>query len=239
MIDDSDARLHVVLADLARSMHATTELAPDAVLAEITAAAVRLVDGAVSAGIMVTKKGAVIETFAPTDDDAREFDYLQQQCQQGPCLDAAWQHHTVRVHDLRNDERWPALTAVARQKSPIRCSVSYELFTHTEGMGALNVYANHPGAITDAGVEKGYALAAHAALVFDAARKHEQFRSALASRDLIGQAKGMIMERFGVDATRAFELLTKLSQDSNVTVAEISRRLTNGSSNGSTNKARK
>jgi hypothetical protein len=227
--DHSDTHLYVVLADLARSMHATARLGPDAVLADITESAAQLVDGAVSAGITVTtKRHTVIDTMAPTDDDARNFDMLQKQCKQGPCLDAAWKHRTIRVRDLLTDDRWPQLTDAVREHSPIRSTVSYELFTHAEGMGALNVYANHPDAITDAGVEKGYALAAHAALVFDSARKHDQFQSALSSRDIIGQAKGMIMERFTIDSTAAFNLLVKLSQDSNVSVAEISRKLAAG-----------
>ncbi|MCZ4553121.1 GAF and ANTAR domain-containing protein [Gordonia rubripertincta] len=225
MSEQGDTHVFKVLADHARSMHAKTRLGSDALLAEITGSAVQLIDGAVSAGITVTKKRKVVDTLAPTDDDAREFDLIQQQAGQGPCLDAAWQHRTVRVPNLLNDGRWPALAAEIRDRSPIRASVSYELFTHTEGMGALNVYATKAHAITDSEVEKGYALAAHAALVFDAARKYDQFQSALASRDIIGQAKGMIMERFNIGADAAFELLTKLSQDSNVTVAEISRQL--------------
>ncbi|PYE17390.1 GAF domain-containing protein [Williamsia limnetica] len=225
MSEQSDTDILKELADHARSMHAKTRLGSDAVLAEITASAVQLIDGVVSAGITVTKKRKVVETLAPTNADAREFDLLQQQVGQGPCLDAAWQHRTVRVPDLLSDGRWPELADTVREHSPIRSSVSYELFTHIEGMGALNVYATTPHAISDTEVEKGYALAAHAALVFDAARKYDQFQSALASRDIIGQAKGMIMERFNIGADAAFELLTKLSQDSNVTVAEISRQL--------------
>lgn len=217
--------MHVVLADLARSMHAKARLGSDTVLAEITASAVQLVDGAVSAGITVTRRRAVVDSVAPTDEVAREFDLLQQQCGQGPCLDAAWQHRTVRVRDLVADDRWPQLAEAVRERSPIRSSVSYELFTHMEGMGALNVYATTPDAITDTGAEKGYALAAHAAVIFDAARRHEQFESALASRDTIGQAKGIIMERFNIDATAAFNLLVKSSQDSNVSVAQIARKL--------------
>lgn len=181
MSEQGDTHVFQVLADHARSMHAKTRLGSDAVLAEITGSAVQLIDGAVSAGITVTKKRKVVDTLAPTDDDAREFDLIQQQAGQSPCLDAAWQHRTVRVPDLLNDGRWPALAAEIRDRSPIRASVSYELFTHTEGMGALNVYATKPHAITDSEVEKGYALAAHAALVFDAARKYDQFQSALAS----------------------------------------------------------
>ena len=68
-------------------------------------------------------------------------------------------------------------------------------------------------------------LATHAAIALIADDVRLQFQSALASRDTIGQAKGMIMERFNVDAVRAFELLTKLSQDSNTRVADIAQEL--------------
>ena len=59
-------------------------------------------------------------------------------------------------------------------------------------------------------------------------RRDQQFRSALASRDVIGQAKGMLMERFGVNALHAFELLKRLSQDSNVPLHDIAERLVSG-----------
>ena len=222
---DTNARLHVVLADLARKMHARSQQGPDAVLEEITARAVSVIDGVTAAGITLTKNRKVLDTLAPTDAVAEQFDQLQQRAGQGPCLDAAWQHHTVKVDDLMADNRWPRLVDAVRNQSPVRSSVSFQLFTHAEGMGALNLYAQRPHAITADAVEAGYALAAHAALVFDAARRQEQFDSALASRDIIGQAKGMIMERFGVNATQAFGLLTRLSQDSNTSVAKISREL--------------
>ena len=223
---DGNAQVHVILADLARNLHAKTRMGPEAVLADITASALEVIDGAVAAGITLTKKKRAVQTLAPTDTMAKQFDELQAQTGQGPCLDAAWQHRTVRVPDLLADDRWPGLVEAIREQSPVRSSVSYELFTHSEGMGALNVYSTEPHAITDQAVENGYALAAHAALIFDVARKEEQFQSALASRDVIGQAKGMIMERFNVDASQAFSLLTKLSQDSNVPVAQICRQLT-------------
>lgn len=68
-------------------------------------------------------------------------------------------------------------------------------------------------------------LATHAAIALRAINKDEQFKSALASRDVSGQAKGMVMERFSIDAVQAFELLRKLSQDSNTPVAQLAQRL--------------
>ena len=69
-------------------------------------------------------------------------------------------------------------------------------------------------------------FATHTALAWNMLRRDEQFRSALASRDVIGQAKGMLMERFGIDAVRAFDLLKRLSQDSNTPLHEVAERLT-------------
>ena len=62
-------------------------------------------------------------------------------------------------------------------------------------------------------------------MAWNAARRDEQFKRALASRDIIGQAKGMIMERYGVDAVQAFELLRKLSQNSNVPLIQVATDL--------------
>ena len=73
---------------------------------------------------------------------------------------------------------------------------------------------------------EGLIFATHTALAWNMLRRDEQFRSALASRDVIGQAKGMLMERFGIDAVRAFDLLKRLSQDSNTPLHEVAERLT-------------
>lgn len=81
----------------------------------------------------------------------------------------------------------------------------------------------------DAGDEAiGSVLAAHAAAAILASRRDEDLQSAIASRDLIGQAKGIIMERFHVDAVRAFELLRELSQTTNIRLVEVARRIVDG-----------
>jgi hypothetical protein len=80
-------------------------------------------------------------------------------------------------------------------------------------MGALNLFGVEPDVFTTDSEAVGAMLATHAAIAPIADDVRLQFQSALASRDIIGQAKGMIMERFEVDAVRAFEVLTRLSQD--------------------------
>ena len=92
-------------------------------------------------------------------------------------------------------------------------------------MGALNVYAEEPNAFDEESEEVGLIFATHSAVAWNSARRDEQLRQALESRDSIGQAKGMIMERYGIGTIQAFELLRKLSQDSNVPLARIAAEL--------------
>ena len=109
-------------------------------------------------------------------------------------------------------------------ETPIRSIMAFQLFIAGETMGALNVYAEQPHAFGQESRNIGLVFAAHSSVAWNSARRDEQFKRALASRDLIGQAKGMIMERYGVDAVQAFELLRKLSQDSNVPLIKVATR---------------
>ena len=81
------------------------------------------------------------------------------------------------------------------------------------------------GAFDDDSVELGLVYAAHTSVAWNSMRREQQFRSALASRDVIGQAKGMLMERFNIDAVAAFQLLRRLSQESNTRLVDIAERL--------------
>lgn len=92
-------------------------------------------------------------------------------------------------------------------------------------MAALNFYAEAPRAFSAESVELGTVYATHIALAWSMLRRQDQFRSALASRDVIGQAKGVIMERFNLDSVEAFELLRRLSQQSNIRLVDIAAAL--------------
>jgi ANTAR domain len=110
-------------------------------------------------------------------------------------------------------------------ETPIRTIMAFQLFIAGQTMGALNVYAERPHVFSAETKAIGLIFAAHSSVAWNSARRDEQFKRALASRDVIGQAKGMIMERYGVDAVQAFSLLRKLSQDSNVPLIEIATDL--------------
>ena len=93
--------------------------------------------------------------------------------------------------------------------------MSFKLYTANRTAGALNLFAFQPNAFDAESETIGAVLAAHAAAAILASREGEELQSALSTRDRIGQAKGIIMERYGVDDIRAFEMLRRLSQDSN------------------------
>lgn len=201
--------------------------APDAEsgLAELLTSAIDHVPGAQFAGITVAQRQKEIVTAAATHHYPVLLDRIQQQHRDGPCVSAAWDHHTVLINDLESDERWPRYQRDAVAQTPIRSILSFELFASNDVMGALNFHADRPHAFNQDSIDIGMIYATHTALAWRMLRRDEQFRSALASRDIIGQAKGMIMERFAIDAVQAFELIKRLSQSSNTKIIDVAARL--------------
>jgi len=194
-------------------------------LHELIESGSRHVPGSEYAGITLVEAGKAITNVVATHRYPVILDAIQHEFGQGPCVAAAWQHHMMHVADLNVDQRWPRYQEFALANTPIRSILSFELFVDRDTTAALTFYAHHPHAFTDDSVELGGVFASHIALAWSMMRRHDQFRSALASRDIIGQAKGVIMERFNLDAVEAFDLLARLSQQSNTKLIDIARVL--------------
>ncbi|ORV92471.1 response regulator receiver protein [Mycobacterium interjectum] len=214
------AQLADLIADLDRNGTETT-----VGLHELVDSGSRHVAGCQYAGITMADGTKAVTNVVATHRYPMVLDAIQNRCGEGPCLSAVWRHHMVHVEDLNVDLRWPRYQRHALEQTPIRSILSFELYADGSGMAALNFYAEHPHAFTDESLELGGVFATHVALAWSMMRRQDQFRSALASRDVIGQAKGVIMERFNLDAVEAFELLSRLSQDSNTKLIEIARSL--------------
>ncbi len=224
-MNNADVRdIHRCIARLARDLHNRPGSDADAVISELTQAALE-VPGAEYAGVTVAKRPRHVATAAATHRYPAILDEIQRQYLEGPCLVVVWDHHTIRIDDLATDTRWPAYQHDAVARTPIRSILSFELFSSRTSMGALSVYSSEPHAFSDEAEEIGVVFATHAALVWDSVRRDEEFHRGLIGRDVIGQAKGIIMERFRINAVRAFEVLKKMSQQSNRPVAEIARNL--------------
>lgn len=193
----------------------------ESILSRVTAAAVELIPGASCADVLIIENGN-FRSVASTSEIPSTLDNAQKMYSEGPCLDAIVADSVIRASDFRTETRWPTFREAAVDNG-VHSALSYQLYATGTGRAALNIFGNEPDAFDIEAEQIGTMLATHAAQVLRASDKKQQFDSALASRDLIGQAKGMIMERFAIDAVQAFELMAKLSQESNLPVRELAR----------------
>ena len=219
---ESKHDLAVRMAALARDV--AMPVAVEDVLRGVTAAVLELVPGAEHAGLLLLGKGSSFETLAATADVMYEVDRLQVATGEGPCVEAAVDDLIVRTDDFELEKRWPSYSKQVL-KLGLRSALSFKLYTAQRNAGALNIFSSKPGAFDAESEAIGSVLAAHAAAAIVASRQGEQLQSALSSRDLIGQAKGIIMERYKVDSIRAFEMLRELSQSGNVKLVDIAKRV--------------
>lgn len=216
---------HLRVAELVQGLHNRPGTDSDTVVAELAEHAAAEIPGALYAGITLSRNAGSIDTPAATAHWPLLLDKIQQRYLEGPCLTAAWEEKTVHVADLETDERFPNYRRDALAETPIRSIMAFQMFIAGETLGALNVYAEEPDVFGAESRTLGLIFAAHSSVAWNSARRETQFQRALASRDVIGQAKGMIMERYRVDAVQAFELLRKLSQDSNVPLLKVATNL--------------
>lgn len=216
--------LAVRMAELAREIATPRSL--DDVLADVTAAAVELIPAADLAGVLLLKAGGEFESVANTDGLVAQLDKLQDDFAEGPCHDAALNETIVRSDDMRDEPRWPRYAPAAVQHGVLG-GLSFKLYTAERTAGALNLFSFQPNVWDTEAETIGTVFAAHAAAAIMAGRHGRQLQSALSTRDRIGQAKGIIMERYGVDDVRAFELLRRLSQESQTKLVDIAQRVIN------------
>ncbi len=197
----------------------------DSALLDINEATAASVPGAQFAGLTLVDDQGAISTVAATDAFAVLLDDIQREHREGPCLSAAWTQDILHVDDLETESRWPLYQRSALERTPVRSILSVRLHNDGTSLAALNLYARSSGVFDDESVEHALVFAAHTTVAWNVMRRQQQFRSALASRDIIGQAKGVLMERFAIDAVAAFDLLRRLSQESNTRLADIAERL--------------
>lgn len=222
MTSSSNYELANRMAQLARTVGSPRKV--EDVLSDVTAEAKGLIPGVDCSGILLLGKAGKWDSLAGTSDLPHKLDELQVQFGEGPCVEAALDELIVRTDDFRTEQRWPQYSAAAVELG-VYSALSFKLYTSSQNAGALNLFAFTPNAFDAEAETIGAVLAAHAAAAILASRTTEQLESALSTRDRIGQAKGIIMERYNVDDVAAFEMLRKLSQDSNTRLVEVAERV--------------
>jgi len=195
----------------------------DHTLSRITAAAVEALPETDYASITILHADGRLETVAPTAELLWGVDAAQYELREGPCYEAASDAVHIASPDLANDERFPryAANAVA---AGLRAQAGIALFAAPKSRGALNLYAEEVGAFRDLGA-LGELFRHQAAMAIDYAREIQNLREAVRTRTMIGTAVGIVMERYHLTDDRAFAFLTRLSQDGNVKLREVARRL--------------
>jgi ANTAR domain/GAF domain len=230
--DEPYGELASSFADIARTLFSAPTVL--ATLQQIVEFAFATVEGSDVACISLQAANSVF-TPAYSAPLALEIDELQYAASEGPCLDAISKEPTVYAEDLADDPRWPIFGPQAAALG-MRSLLSCRLSAH-ETRGALNLYAALPRAYGAIDRTKALIFAAHAGVALGAAEAREDAAlsldiglhriddliAALGTRETIGQAEGILIERERMTPEQAFAVLRRASQDLNIKLREVAQ----------------
>jgi putative methionine-R-sulfoxide reductase with GAF domain len=225
--DDPVSELTVDFSHIARALFAAGSVAET--LDQLLVLTKETIEGCDYAGVVLLE-GDQLVTPAHTGPVVADLDALQHRCGEGPCLDAITRNVTLYAGDLGSDTRWPQFGPQATARG-IRSLLAFPIFADGT-LGALNLYAQYPQAFGVIDRARGLLLAALAGLAFRTARSHEDderreanLHAALATRELIGQAQGILIERERITADQAFDILRRASQHLNTKLHTVAQAL--------------
>ncbi|HEY3529197.1 MAG TPA: GAF and ANTAR domain-containing protein [Nocardioides sp.] len=210
------------LAEAARAM--SEERGTQATLDRAVQMATDMLEHCDFAGISIVGPTG-IDTPAATDEALRLIDELQYEMEEGPCRDALKQTDVLVVNNLAEDPRWPNWGPHIARELDVHSSMSIRLFTSDQNMGALNCYAMKTDAFKSEDVLDGLIVAAHAAVALAGTLEEDHLRRALETRRMIGEATGILRERFGLTTDQAFGVLRRMSQTHNIKLHQVAQTL--------------
>jgi len=194
-------------------------------LDRISTLAVQAVDSCDYCGIILREADGELITAAASDPVAAQAGDLQRHFREGPCVDAVWDLGTLAVNDLDTETRWPNWSPAAAALG-IRSVLSLRLdVTGTPLAASLNLFATVADAFDSTDLAIASVFARHAATALAAVRLEEGLRAAARSRQIVGVAEGMLMQRFGLSLDQSFELLRRYSQTNNIKLRTLAERL--------------
>ncbi|TCC01933.1 GAF and ANTAR domain-containing protein [Kribbella soli] len=176
------------------------------------------------AGVVLVDRRTGLKTGGATDRRVEQADQLQLQYNEGPCVPVSREQPSVLVSDTIVDPRWPRWSPRVAELG-LRSVLTVRLCTARSNLGALNLYAIHPGRFTADDETTARLLAQHAAVAIATVRDASTSAQAIETRTLIGRAQGVLMERFTIDADQAFAVLRRYSQDNNIKLHSVAADL--------------
>jgi transcriptional regulator with GAF, ATPase, and Fis domain len=217
------ADLHTQLAQAARELHAE----PDTqhTLDRSVLLATELISNCDHAGISMVHRNRTIDTPAASDQMARRGDELQYTLGEGPCLDAIWHYDTVICANLAEEDRWTKWAPRVAAELGVCSMLCLRLFTSTELVGGLNLYSTEMDAFDEDEAYTGTYLAAQIAVAVAETQQQDGLRIGALNRTIIGQAQGILMERYNIDAEEAFNVMRRVSQDNNIKLIRVADEL--------------
>ncbi|MBO1755493.1 GAF and ANTAR domain-containing protein [Allobranchiibius sp. CTAmp26] len=187
--------------------------------------AVSLLEGCDHAGLTLVD-GEKITSGASSDHVGARADAIQHELREGPCVAVAHlESRTVFVPDLARDERWPRWAKKVTDELQVSSLLSLLLFSHHGSSGALNLYATRGNEFTSDDFAVAETLAAHLSVAVADGLEIENRGRGMVSRTIIGQAEGILMERYGIGAEEAFAFLRRSSQDANRKLVQVAQDL--------------
>ncbi len=193
--------------------------------------AVHAIDGAEVCSISVARRGK-IETLAATADVGEKIDQLQYATNEGPCLSSIDKQETFLIPDMERDETWPTFSKRVAADTGMKSMLSYVLDVHEGSLGAVNLTSSEKESFSSDDVVTGSLFAAQAGVALANALTHEsdqqqiqQLEEAVKTRQLIGQAVGLVMASQSVDADSGFAMLVRISQNTNVKLRDVAEGL--------------
>ncbi|MFC9688202.1 GAF and ANTAR domain-containing protein [Kribbella sp. NPDC056951] len=175
------------------------------------------------AGVALSVRGRP-EVPAVTDPVVSQIYQWQMELRAGPLIESMREHRTVLVRDTAVDERWPDWSAKVLSLG-VRSVLDVPLTTASGTVGVLGLYSVEPDAFAADDQAIAAILARHASVAVATARKEQGLSVAIDARKLVGQAMGILMERYDLDADRAFAILKRYSQDTNTKLRDVAVHL--------------
>jgi GAF domain-containing protein len=228
-VDVAKSDLAEVLAAAARTIDEQSSL-PDT-LETIARAAQLSIPDIDEVGISIVHRNGRIETRAATGQLVWDLDSLQYELGEGPCVSAMREFPVVMVDDLRHDQRWPRYVPRALAAG-LHAQMAVRLYVEEETLGGLNMYSTQAWSINPDALHAAELFATHASVALGRARREEELHEALSTRQLIGQATGILMERYRIDDQRAFQYLVRVSSTTNTKLRLVAQRVVEETSEG-------
>jgi ANTAR domain/GAF domain len=186
--------------------------------------AVDLVDGCDHAAVSVTSRGR-LHVGPASDAVARQADQLQHELNEGPCLDAVHARGNVTTQDLGREPRWRQWCPRVVERLGVRAAKSLLLADDKRMYGLLTLYSDQAEAWSDGAADLAEVLATNLTLAFADGLQLEHRSRAMVTRTVIGQAQGILMERFDLDQDAAYALLLRFSQQEHLKLGEVAAEL--------------